>query len=57
MNILIILIPLALAMGALGLGAFLWAMKSRQFEDVEGAAWRIIYDEDHPPKDEPTPRA
>lgn len=49
MNILVILIPLALAMGALGLGAFLWAMKTRQFEDVEGAAWRIIHDDDAAP--------
>lgn len=53
MDILVILIPLALGMGALGLAAFLWAMKSRQFEDVEGAAWRIIHDEDEPPKDDP----
>lgn len=52
MDILLILIPLALGMGALGLAAFLWAMKTRQFEDVEGAAWRIIHDDDEFPKDE-----
>jgi cbb3-type cytochrome oxidase maturation protein len=49
MNILIILIPLALGLGALGLAAFLWAMNSRQFDDVEGAGWRIIHDEDDQP--------
>jgi cbb3-type cytochrome oxidase maturation protein len=49
MNILVILIPLALGLGALGLAAFLWAMKTRQFEDVEGAGWRIIHDDDDAP--------
>ena len=46
MNILVVLIPMALAMGALGLGAFLWSMKTRQFEDIEGASWRVILDDD-----------
>jgi len=41
------LIPCALALGALGLAAFLWAMKSNQFEDLEGAGWRAL--EDEPP--------
>ena len=52
MNILVILIPLAMAMGALGLLAFLWAMKTRQFEDVEGAAWRIIHDDEDLPAED-----
>lgn len=46
MNILVILIPMALAMGALGLGAFLWSIKTRQFEDIEGASWRVILDDE-----------
>ncbi len=38
------LIPCALALGALGLAAFLWALKSGQFDDLEGAGWRAIQD-------------
>ena len=38
MSILGFLIPLALLMGLVGLGAFFWAMKSGQFEDLDGAA-------------------
>lgn len=46
MNGLAILIPIALGMGALGLAVFFWAMKSGQFEDLDGAAHRILIDED-----------
>jgi cbb3-type cytochrome oxidase maturation protein len=46
MNVLIYLIPAALFLGALGLGAFLWAVKSGQFEDLDGAAHRILIDDD-----------
>ena len=42
---LVYLIPIALFMGALGLGAFLWSLKSGQYDDLEGAAWRILDDE------------
>jgi cbb3-type cytochrome oxidase maturation protein len=35
-------------MGVLGLAAFLWAMKSGQFEDMDGAAHRILIDEENP---------
>ncbi|MAZ15238.1 cbb3-type cytochrome oxidase assembly protein CcoS [Oricola sp.] len=45
MNVLIYLIPIALALGALGLGAFLWSMKSGQYQDLDGAAERILDDE------------
>lgn len=38
------LIPCALLLGAFGLAAFLWALSSGQFEDLEGAAWRILDD-------------
>ena len=41
------LIPAALLLGALGLLAFLWALRSGQFEDLEGAAHRAL--EDDPP--------
>ncbi len=43
------LIPCALALGGLGLAAFLWSLKSGQFDDLEGAAWRALED-DAPPK-------
>ena len=39
------LVPCALALGALGLAAFLWALRSRQFEDLDGAGWRALDDE------------
>ncbi len=40
------LIPCALFLGGLGLAAFLWSLKSGQFEDLEGAAWRAITDDE-----------
>ncbi len=45
MNMLIYLIPIALVMG-MGLAAFLWSLKSGQYDDLEGAAWRAIADDD-----------
>lgn len=49
MNMLIYLIPVALFLGGLGLAAFLWSLKNGQYEDLGGAAWRIIDDgEDRP---------
>ena len=49
MDVLIWLIPLALGLGLLGLAAFLWALKSGQFDDLEGAGHRILFDDDDPP--------
>lgn len=46
MTILGMLIPLALLMGMAGLVAFFWAMKSGQFDDLDGAANRILIEED-----------
>ena len=46
MDVLIYLIPAALFLGALGLGAFLWSVKSGQFEDLDGAAHRILIDDE-----------
>ena len=48
MEILVILVPLALALGLAGLLAFLWSLKSGQYDDLEGAAWRAIADDDEP---------
>jgi cbb3-type cytochrome oxidase maturation protein len=47
-NVLVYLVPLALALGALGLAAFLWALRNGQFDDLDGAAWRAISDDDLP---------
>jgi cbb3-type cytochrome oxidase maturation protein len=43
------LVPVALLLGGLGLAAFLWALRSGQFEDLEGAAYRAL--DDDPPED------
>ena len=50
MNILTYLIPASLMLGGIGLIAFLWAMKTRQFDDPEGDANRILTKDwdDHP---------
>ncbi len=40
------LIPIALGMGAVGLACFFWAMRHGQFDDLDGAANRILIDEE-----------
>jgi len=42
MNYLVWLVPIALGMGVLGLLAFLWSMRSGQYEDLDGAAERVL---------------
>jgi cbb3-type cytochrome oxidase maturation protein len=54
MNVLVYLVPIALALGGCGLAAFLWALRSGQFDDLEGAGWRAISDDDLP---DPRPAA
>ncbi len=46
MNVLVFLVPTALALGVAALFAFLWSLKNGQYDDTEGAAWRILSDED-----------
>ncbi|MGA2126341.1 MAG: cbb3-type cytochrome oxidase assembly protein CcoS [Xanthobacteraceae bacterium] len=46
MEVLVYLVPMALALGLLGLGGFLWSLKTGQYDDLDGAAWRAILDED-----------
>lgn len=46
MNVLVYLLPVALGLGLLGLFAFLWALRSGQYSDVEGAAQRVLSDDD-----------
>lgn len=45
MSGLLVLIPIALAMGLAGLLAFLWALRSGQFDDLDGAAGRVLFDD------------
>lgn len=49
MNMLMFLIPVALSLGALALFAFMWSLKSGQYEDMDGSAWRALDDEDDRP--------
>ncbi len=46
---LVVLIPVALSLGLAGLAAFFWAARSGQFEDLDGAALRILIDEEDQP--------
>jgi cbb3-type cytochrome oxidase maturation protein len=50
MDVILYLIPLALGLGLIGLAAFLWALRAGQFEDLDGAASRILFDDDDPPR-------
>lgn len=53
MTELLYLIAAALSLGLLALAAFLWALKSGQFDDLDGAAHRILFDDDDAPKAPP----
>lgn len=45
------LVPIALVLGLVGLGAFMWTLRNGQYEDLDGAAERILFDEDKPLRD------
>ena len=46
MEVMVILVPLALGLGLVGLLGFLWSLKSGQYDDLEGAAWRATADDE-----------
>ena len=46
MNVLALLIPISIGLGVIGLAAFLWTLKAGQYDDLNGAAERILYDEE-----------
>lgn len=48
MNILYLLIPISLIFVAIAIGLFVWAIKSGQYDDLEGPAHRILMDDDDP---------
>jgi cbb3-type cytochrome oxidase maturation protein len=54
MNAILLLIAISLVMGGGGLALFLWSLRSGQYDDMEGAAYRILFDD---PADEPHPQA
>jgi len=57
------LIPIALALGVIALAAFMWSMANGQYDDLDGAAERILFEDrdhpmpDHSHKEHPAPRA
>ena len=51
MTALLYLIPAAMFLGLLGLAAFVWALHSGQYEDLDGAARRILFDDPAAPSD------
>ena len=51
MNVLFILVPVSLILAGLALAAFLWTLRSAQYEDLEGDAWRILSEDENPPED------
>ena len=48
------LVPVAVAMGLAGLGAFLWSLRSNQYDDLEGAAERILFESKDGPSIDPS---
>jgi len=46
MEVLVFLVPLAITLGFIGLMGFLWSLKSGQYDDLDGAAWRAIADDE-----------
>jgi cbb3-type cytochrome oxidase maturation protein len=49
MNYLVVLIPVAILLGLTGLAAFLWSLRAGQYEDLDGAAERILHDDEDRP--------
>ena len=56
MTALIVLIPVALFLGGGSLAVFLWAMKSGQYDDLDGAAVRVLIDPAEEPADRRMPK-
>ncbi len=48
MDVIVYLIPIAILLGGAGLVAFFWSLKTGQFDDPDGAAQRILFDEEDP---------
>ena len=48
MSHVLFLVPLSIGMGLIGLGAFIWALRHDQFDDMQGNAWRVLLSDDVP---------
>ncbi len=46
MNVLLFLVPIAIILGILAIAGFLWALQNNQFDDAEGSANRILFDDE-----------
>jgi cbb3-type cytochrome oxidase maturation protein len=51
MEVLLFLIPIALALATTGLAAFFWTLKHKQYDDLDGAAHRVLFDDDEDAKE------
>lgn len=56
MTVVLFLIPLALVLASVALGAFLWGVKNGQFDDLETPARRMLHDEERAPRGQGPPR-
>lgn len=50
MSVIVYLIPIALGLGLIALAAFFWSLRDGQYDDLDGAAERILFDEPDRPK-------
>jgi cbb3-type cytochrome oxidase maturation protein len=48
-SVILYLVPIAVGLGLIVLVAFLWSMKAGQYEDLDGAASRVLFDDDITP--------
>jgi cbb3-type cytochrome oxidase maturation protein len=46
MNVLVVLVPVSLVLAIAGLLTFLWTLRSEQYDDLDGDAWRILVEDD-----------
>jgi cbb3-type cytochrome oxidase maturation protein len=53
MSGLVILIPAAIGLGAIALATFMWTLRSGQYDDLEGASYRILDEDDDRPALDP----
>lgn len=52
MDVLIILVPVSLTLAAVALVGFLWTLRSQQYDDLEGDAWRILSEDEDKPRED-----
>lgn len=57
MSSLVFLVPLAIFLGGMALAAFFWSLQSGQYDDLDGAAERILLDDNDNPPGKPVPHA